>query len=60
MIKPSSRYAKSAFTHTLLVAEETCDVREPNSFSEVVSSQKFVELLSAMNEEIDSFHKSQT
>ena len=60
MIKSPSRYAKFAFAHALSIAEATCDVGEPTSFSEVVSSQKSTEWLITMNEEMESLHKNQT
>ena len=42
VIKPPSRYTEFTFAHTLSVVKETCDVGESSSFSEAVSSQKFV------------------
>ena len=59
-MKPPSRYAEFAFVHALSVAKKTCEVGEPNSFSEVVSSQKYVEWLIAINEKMKSLHKNHT
>ena len=43
VIKSPSKCAEFAFAYALSVVEEVCDAGEPNSFSEVVSSQKSTE-----------------
>ena len=58
-IRPPQRYA-NLVAYALSVAEETSEVGEPTTYSDVVSCDNSTKQLIAMNEEIESLHRNRT